>query len=244
MSKCFLLVIGFVLSACGGGGASGGGSSNSGPQPTAQTLSITPVAQQEPDWCYAASAQMIFQYYGLETLNSSSYQCGIVGLFNSYITQQYPQCALDCTLCAQVGGGSMDAIAALIDDYGIDADQYYSVSGPVLSSAEVYSPLTMQQVVNEIQNGRPILAGISPGGYPLPDASQHAVVIVGFDNSGATQNLIINDPFPYMATYQQDPYTPAGGQELQPGQYSISYEAFVQQLVWANTLYDIQLAQN
>jgi len=233
-----------MLCACEGGGGSGDGSSNSGQQVTAKTLSIAPVAQQEPDWCYAASAQMIFQYYGLQTLNPNSYQCGVVGLFNAYITQQNPQCAFDCTLCAQVGGGSMDAIAALIDEYGIDAEQYYNAPGPVLSSAEVYSPLTMQQVVTEIQNGRPILAGITPGGYPLPDASQHAVVIVGFDNSGASQNLIINDPFPYMATYQQDPYTPAGGQEVQPGRYSISYSAFVQELVWANTIYDVQIAQN
>jgi len=233
-----------MLCACGGDGGSGGSSSNSGQQATTRILSITPVAQQEPDWCYAASAQMIFQYYGVRTLNPDSYQCGIVGLFNAYITQQYPQCAFNCTLCAQVGGGSMDAIAALIDGYGIYAEQYYNASGPVLSSAEVYSALSIQQVVTEIQSGRPILAGISPGGYPLPDASQHAVVIVGYDNSGASTNLIINDPFPYMATYQQDPYTPAGGQEAQPGQYSISYDAFVQELVWANTLYAIQVVQN
>ena len=188
-------------------------------------------------WCYAASTQMIFVYYDLPPVNPGDYQCGIVGMFNEY---SYPACFVSCQLCADVGGGSMDAIQQLVDQYGVIASEN-GFPSPVLTSTEVYSPLSIQQVETEILAGRPILAGISPGQFPLPDVSQHAVVIVGYDTSGSTPLLIVNDPFPYMAAFQQDPYTPAGGTLLQPGRYSISLDAFVQQLSWANTLYDIHV---
>ena len=236
--RTVLLTVILMLSACGGSDGSSGNSVSPSVQPTARTLSIQPIAQEEPDWCYAASTQMIFVYYGLPSFNQADYQCGIVGLFNQY---SIPQCFLECQLCAQVGGGTMDAIQQLIDLYGQIANQNY-IPSPVLTSSEMYSPLSLQQVETEINAGRPILAGISPGQFPLPDVSQHAVVIVGYDVTGSTPLLVVNDPFPYMTTFQQDPYTPAGGSLLQPGRYSISYEAFVQQLTWANTLYQIHIA--
>ena len=89
-TRIFVLTVLLMLSACGGG--SDGSSGNSGSlsqQPTAKTLSIQPIAQEEPDWCYAASTQMIFVYYGLPSFNQADYQCGIVGLFNEY---SIPQC--------------------------------------------------------------------------------------------------------------------------------------------------------
>jgi hypothetical protein len=241
--RIFLLTLLLMLSACGADGGGGESSGNSGSQsqqqPTAKSLSIQPIAQEEPDWCYAASTQMIFAYYRLPAFNPD-YQCGIVAVFNA---NSYPACFLTCQYCAQIGGGTMDAIQQLVDGYGVVANEN-GVPSPVLTSAEVYSYLSMQQVEAEIDAGRPILAGISPGQYPLPDQSQHAVVIVGYNTTGSTPLLIVNDPFPYAATFQQDPYTPVGGALVRPGQYSISYDAFVQYLVWANTLYQIRVAQN
>jgi len=244
-ARIFLVALLLMLSACGGGSGGSGGSDGSGgnssslsQQQSAKSLSIRPIAQEEPDWCYAASTQMIFAYYGLPAVNSVDYQCGIVGMFNEY---SIPQCFIDCQFCAQVGGGTMDAIKQLVDLYGVIASQDYFIPSPVLVSSEMYSPLSLQQVETEIDAGRPILAGISPGQFPLPDVSQHAVVVVGYNINGSSALLIVNDPFPYAATFQQDPYTPAGGTLVQPGQYSISYDAFVQELVWANTLYDIHV---
>jgi hypothetical protein len=100
----------------------------------------------------------------------------------------------------------------------------------------------MDAVMTEIDAGRPILAGISPGGYAFPDISQHAVVIVGYDNTGASPALIVNDPFPYDAYFTQlpNPYLGAGGTERQPGQYYIPYSSFISNLVWANSIYQIQ----
>ncbi len=248
--RVLLVTVLLILSACGGGGggSSGGGGGGTGGTggtggsqfPSAQSLSIQPIAQEEPDWCYAASTQMIFIYYGLPAANLD-YQCGIVAIFNY---NSNPSCFFaDCHICAQIGGGTMDAIQQLVDLYGAILNDNGTQS-PVLTSSETYSYLSMQQVETEIVAGRPILAGISPGGFPLPDQSQHAVVIVGYDARGSTPLLIVNDPFPYAANFTQDPYTPAGGMLVQPGQYSISYDAFVQQLVWANTLYGIHVAQN
>lgn len=240
--RVLLVTVLLTLSACGGGGGgnSGTGGSPSQPPPTSQSLSIPPIAQEEPDWCYAASTQMIFVYYGLPTLNPD-YQCGIVAIFN--INNNPPCFFTDCHLCAQIGGGTMDAIQQLVDQYGVILNSN-GIQSPILTSSETYSYLSMQQVETEIVAGRPILAGISPGGFPLPDQSQHAVVIIGYNATGSTPLLIVNDPFPYAATFQQDPYTPVGGMLVQPGQYSIPYDAFVQQLVWANTLYGIALAPN
>src|SRR5215469_210341 len=166
---------------CGGGGGGSGDSGSTPPVGTSKTLAIAPIAQEENDWCYAASAEMIFLYYGLPSLNANNYQCGVVAAFNAYVYPQYPQCAVDCTLCAQVGGGVLDTVAQLIDQYGLVASQEFGLQSPVLTSTETYSQLDMQTVVAEITAGRPVLAGISPGGYPFPDVSQHAVVIVGYD---------------------------------------------------------------
>jgi hypothetical protein len=226
-----------LIAGCGSSGDS------PAPQSAAQqrVLSIQPIAQEETDWCYAASAQMIFIYYGLPSVNSANYQCGVVAVFNAYVYPQYPQCAGDCTLCAQVGGGLLDTIQQLIDQYGVIANQG-GFQSRVLTSTEAFYPLDMQTIIDEISAGRPILAGITPGGYPYPDVSQHAVVIVGFDTTGASPLLIVNDPFPYDAFFGQvpNPYSAFGGTERQPGQYAISYSSFVGQMVWANTIYHIQ----
>jgi Papain-like cysteine protease AvrRpt2 len=243
-----IFVFGFCLALAGCSGGSHGDNSDGTTQPspsqieTSSILSITPVAQETDEWCYAASAQMIFIYYGLPDLNAvGDYQCGVVAAYNAYIFPQHPECANDCSLCAEVSGGTMDEVQTLIDQYGMVANQL-GVPSRVLTSALLFSPLSMDDVMTEIDAGRPILAGISPGGYAFPDVSQHAVVIVGFDSTGASPALIINDPFPYDAffTQQPNPYLAAGGSERQPGQYDIPYSSFISSMVWGNSIYQIQ----
>ena len=71
-------------------------------------------------------------------------------------------------------------------------------------------------VKSEIDNGRPIIAGISPGsGMMPPGLAQHAVLIVGYDDVGAI--LIVNDPFPYQAAGMIPPYVQVGGAQILPG---------------------------
>jgi hypothetical protein len=233
----------FLLSGCLGGGDPSPVPPTPQPStkaPTARTLSITPVAQETTEWCWAASAQMVLSYYGLPDLNpSGNYQCGIVGAFYGYIYPQYPQCFDDCSQCAQLPGGTMDHIQTLIDQYGQVANQV-GVSSRVLTSTLLFMALSPDEVASEINAGRPIIAGISPGSFSFPDISQHAVVIVGYDDSGAAPALIVNDPFPYDEfAPQPNPYTLVGGTELQPGRYSIDYQQFVSAINWGNTLYQI-----
>ncbi len=226
-----------LLMACGGGAGTQATSSTSAtPQGTARTLAITPIAQQTAEWCWAASAQMIFAYYGLPNLNpGNDYQCGIVA---AAVGPSSP-CFYNCYLCASMSGGTVSNMQLVINGYGVIANEY-SVPSRVLSSTLAFSALPISTVVAELDAGRPILAGISPNGYSYPNISQHAVLIVGYDTTTTTPRLIVNDPFPYGAyTGVPSPYIAAGGVSARPGQYSISYAAFVSPMNWGNSLYHI-----
>lgn len=45
---------------------------------SAAQLNIPAVYQQTKVWCWAASAEMVFRHYGMRSISSVSYQCGIV----------------------------------------------------------------------------------------------------------------------------------------------------------------------
>ena len=225
-----------ALSGCGGDG----GTSNTTPPPVtgsgSKTLSIPPVVQQTIVWCWAATAEMIFRYYGLPSLNPArGYQCGIVAAaFNS------TPCFLDCTLpMCQIGAGPVSNMKLVIDQYGFFAGTRN------LTSELTFSPLSMDRVVAEIDAGRPILAGISPEGLALPNISQHAVLIVGYEiNGSAPPRVVVNDPFPYWLPQfwvQPNPYLLYGGaQHGSLGQWIIPHSTFTSSLRWANTIHGIR----
>jgi hypothetical protein len=218
------------------GGCSGGGES-SPPQTanpaSAKILPISPVAQQTPVWCWAATAEMVFRHFNLPALNTD-YQCGIVAAYGG------PQslCFSNCYNCISPIGG-MAQMHTLINGYGIAANQY-GFPSRVLSGRLLFNALTMQQVVTEIDAGRPIIAGISPGGFAYPNFSQHVVLVVGYDINGALPpRVIVNDPFPYSLppfSGQVNPYLFVGGTSTRPGQYSVTYAAFLSPMNWANTI--------
>lgn len=202
------------------------------------SLPITPIAQQTDVWCWAATAEMVFRAYGLPSVNAfGNYQCGIVAAYFG------GQCTINCGLCVAPIGG-MDQLQVVIDNYGLVARQL-GLPSPVLTSDLLFRPLTIREVKTEIDARRPIVAGISAGGFPFPNFSQHVVLVVGYDANGAEPALIVNDPFPYdMPVYllagQPNPYTAHGAQQLQPGRYKISLKTFISSLVWANTIYGIR----
>ena len=226
--RCIILLALVFLAACGGGGDE---SPTPPPASGARTLSIAPIAQQTEVWCWAASAEMVFRHNGLPALNGN-YQCGIVAAYFG------GQCAVDCGLCMQPIG-PMSQMHVLINNYGAVAAQYAPSRN--LSSTLVFSPLSINRVAAEINGNRPVVAGISPGGYAYPNLSMHVVLVVGYDVSGASPRLIVNDPFPYAAfPLQPNPYLQVGGFQTRPGQYSVNYSAFVSPMNWANTIYSIQ----
>jgi uncharacterized protein YvpB len=95
--------------------------------------------------------------------------------------------------------------------------------------------LSFGDITENIDDGNPMIAGISPSGmgrfYP-PTMSEHAIVIVGYDDEAGT--VIVNDPYPYPPG--ADHYTRTGGRMLRRGQYEISYPAFVQVLGYKDTI--------
>ena len=174
---------------------------------------------------------MVFRHNNLPAVNQN-YQCGIVAAYFG------GQCAINCGLCVQPIG-PMSQAQVLINNYGGVAAQY----GPSrnLSSTLVFGPLSINQLASEIDSNRPVIAGISPGGYSYPNFSMHIVLVVGYDVTGPSPRVVVNDPFPYNAFPQQsNPYLRVGGFQIQSGQYSISYDSFVSPMNWANTIYRIQ----
>lgn len=49
----------------------------------------------------------------------------------------------------------------------------------------------------EIDEGRPIIVGVSPSGFKIKGISQHMALIVGYDDSSGDLKLTVNDPFPF-----------------------------------------------
>src|SRR5258708_324800 len=186
----------------------------------AAVLEIEPVAQQTPEWCFAASSAMILQYLGYPNLNiAGDYQCGVVGAQGGY-------CAGNCAACLQ-SGGTMQRIALIVRSYATAAYQLTGYQNPTVNLRE-FGILQPAQIIDQIDRDGPILAGISPTSVPYPPGtgfSQHAVVIVGYEGDASNFYVILNDPYPYLP--DADPYVATGNAKLQPGQYRVPLGAFV-----------------
>ncbi len=223
----------FALNGCGGGGTE-----TPPAPPESFTLQAQPTLQQTPVWCWAASAEMVFKYYGLPNINPvGNYQCGLIAAWFAGTP-----CAVDCSLCV-VAIGAMSSMQQVINGYGpyVQSIGYHS---RVLSSALVFRPLSKLELATEISSGRPVIVGINPGGgFALPNASQHVAVVVGYDYTAGKQSVILNDPFPFQFTpYNQypNPYVTAGGSQVGIGRYSLPYDLLISKLVWANTIFSIK----
>ena len=199
-------------------------------------LPLSPIAQQTEVWCWAATAEMVFRYYGLPNINGAgNFQCGIVAAYYQ------GACAYNCGLCVSPIGG-MTELQKLLVNYGAVA-RAVGVNSPNLVSTLVFRALTVNEVVAELDASRPIVAGISAGSFPFPNFSQHVVVITGYDTRSTAPYLYVNDPFPYnlpQFSGRVNPYRAAGAIEVVPGRYRISYSAFVQQMAWGNSIYAIR----
>jgi hypothetical protein len=97
--------------------------------------------------------------------------------------------------------------------------------------------LSESEIIDEIDGGYPVLAGISPSGAFAPNGwglSQHVVVITGYEDGDDEITLTVNDPYPYPIF--QDPYLAAGGTRLQTGKYTIRYSALIGRLAYQNSI--------
>jgi hypothetical protein len=106
----------------------------------------------------------------------------------------------------------------MIRDYPKLVQTYFHLAGDRLSVTQSNKPLEADDIEDEIDKDRPIIAAI----FNLA----HAVLIVGYDEREYKDDdsntdrliLIVNDPYPHDAVGMKNPYTSAAGTELQGGQ--------------------------
>jgi hypothetical protein len=222
-------------------------------------LNIPPVSQTTAVYCWLATGQMVFQYYGIPANNPTifapndprNYQCGEakgIGAVPTGIPSGplsfAGACWNNCGLPqCMTGSGTIHNIYNLITQYPQIVALTNGNSKFFLQPRETTSALSSAQVRSEIDGGRPIIAGISPGMQFLPPGiSEHAVLIVGYAGGGST--LIVNDPFPYQLANMMPSYLQVGGQQVSPGQFQVPYQAMVGQIAWRNTIYNLQTNGN
>lgn len=193
----------------------------------AERLNIRPVYQQTPVWCWAAVAEMVFRHFRVANLNpAGNFQCGIVGGIGGI-------CAANCMACP-VPAGQLRNMETVIERYPEFARRMTG-HGPELTAYGSHAELEVDEIIDEIDAGRPVIAGISPSGMRYPGGmAEHVALIIGYEAEG--QMLIVNDPFPFDEVGAPNPYVRAGGRRLQRGQYLIRYSDFVGYLSWENTI--------
>lgn len=196
----------------------------------AKDLAIPPVQQNTSEWCWLAVGEMVFRYYGIPNLNPAGvYQCGVVGVMVG------GPCAVDCRYCANMPASNVANIKRMLIAYPEVARNYLRNPGIRQLDARIAArPLTASEIRDELDAGRPVIAGISPTGLGTR-GPQHAVLITGYDRDGGALELTVNDPYPYGI---YSPYQAAGGNGGS-GRYAISYNRFKSRLSWTESVYEI-----
>jgi hypothetical protein len=196
----------------------------------ASDLSIPPVQQNTPEWCWLAVGEMVFRHYRIPNLNPAGiYQCGVVGALVG------GPCAADCRYCANMPASNAVNLKRMITMYPDVARNYLRDRRiPRLGARIAMRALTAAEVRDEIDSDRPVIAGISPTGS-AGASPQHAVLIIGYRGDGDAMDVTVNDPYPYGS---YSPYQAAGGNGG-AGRYRIPYARFRNRLRWAESLYEI-----
>ena len=197
------------------------------------TLHIPPVFQERPSWCWAAVGEMVFKYYDIPALHRTDYQCGIVQ--SRKLCIGIPDC-VDCELSAV----DEAAVMNMLELYPGLATQDGKAKDIALTIQLKDGSLSEEEVKKEIDEGRPIVVGLSPRGFKVDGIRQHMALIVGYDTSSGDLMLTVNDPFPFedmVFLWIGSPYVTAKALEEGDGRYEVGYEAFRSKLKWTKTLY-------
>ena len=197
------------------------------------TLHIPPVFQERPSWCWAAVGEMVFKYYDIPAIHRTDYQCGIVQSRN--LCMGIPNC-VDCDLSAI----DETAVVNMLEQYPVLATQSGKAGEIALTVQSKSGILSEAEVQREIDEGRPIIVGLSPRGFKVDGIRQHMALIVGYDNSSGNLMLTVNDPFPFedmVFLWIGNPYVNARALEEGDGRYEVGYDAFRSKLKWTQTLH-------
>ena len=199
------------------------------------TLHIPPVFQERPSWCWAAVGEMVFKYYDIPAIHRTDYQCGIVQSRN--LCMGIPNC-VDCDLSAI----DETAVVNMLEQYPVLATQSGKAGEIALTVQSKSGILSEAEVQREIDEGRPIIVGLSPRGFKVDGIRQHMALIVGYDNSSGNLMLTVNDPFPFedmVFLWIGSPYVNARALEEGDGRYEVGYDAFRSKLKWTQTLHQM-----
>ncbi|MEM6845712.1 MAG: papain-like cysteine protease family protein [Bacteroidota bacterium] len=134
-------------------------------------------SQQMPQWCWAASIQMVLNYH-----NVAISQKEIV--MRTYGSDPYGN--------LPNWSGSFEVITANLNYQGVD---YRGQPYRVRSNVQV-GPPDISMLLRELSNGHPII-----GGYKSGFSSGHAVVItaasyINTHNGPVLQTIVVRDPWP------------------------------------------------
>ncbi len=197
------------------------------------TLHIPPLFQERPSWCWAAVGEMVFKYYDIPAVHRTDYQCGIVQ--GRSLCTGLPNC-VECALSAV----DETAVVNMIEQYPGLATQGGKAGEIALTVQLKSGSLSEAEIKREIDEGRPIIVGLSPRGFKVDGIRQHMALIVGYDNSSGNLMLTVNDPFPFedmVFLWIGSPYINARASEEGDGRYEVGYDAFRSKLKWTQTLY-------
>jgi len=131
----------------------------------------------------------------------------------------------------------------MLEQYPVMAKPGGTAGDIALTIQSKAGSLSELEVKKEIDEGRPIIAGVSPSGFKIDGISQHMALIVGYDDSSGALMLTVNDPFPFeddRFLWISNPYQPnmdMSGENT--GQYEISFERFRSKIKWNQTMYRI-----
>lgn len=197
-------------------------------------LSIDPVVQSTPEWCWLAVGEMVFEHYGIDNVNSSDPQCGIIGV-GALGTYHWP-CAFDCYKC-NYRAGNASRMVNMLKEYPKRMAFVTGEETPKIVVNKSSSAMSINRVKTHIDDDRPIVAGISPTARPAPKIPQHVALIVGYDEDDGDLKLLVNDPYPYDDVGLPNPYDAAGAdRSSDDGAYWIEYKRFKKSLRWTLTI--------
>jgi Papain-like cysteine protease AvrRpt2 len=151
-----------------------------------QSFDFYAASQQKDEWCWAASIQMVLNYYGVNIVQSEivSRSYGI-----DPVSGDFPDWP-----------GSYDLITRNLNNWSIDnSGQRYLVSANSYQGAP-----NPTELVQELSAQRPILVSYMPS-----PTSGHAVVITGcsfypMPNGPLIQSIIVRDPWPSAENIQNE----------------------------------------
>jgi len=142
-----------------------------------ENLNYFAAAQKNSNWCWAASLQLIFNYYGInisqEQIVQRSYGMNPNGTLPDY-------------------AGSIQIITANLNNWSIDNNGVqYVVKANLYSGAPIPNYL-----INELSQQRPVLIGYNTG-----SSTGHAVVATACSyittpSGPSIQSIIVRDPYP------------------------------------------------